>query len=94
MCKMASLTPQPFSYAGLRTQCSGGTGVSFRPIMQNRESCPNRKTISEPFGIFQKLQINFLASRHMSVNASKKNLEKILIFVGSTVGELELVLGL
>ena len=62
--------------------------------MQKREYRPDRRMFSEPFGIFQKLQINFLASRHMSVNASKKNLEKILIFVGSTVGELELVLGL
>ena len=62
--------------------------------MQKRESRPNRKPISEPFGIFQKPQISFLAYRNMLVNASKKNLEKILIFVGSTVGELELVLGL
>ena len=64
------------------------------PITAKWESRSNGRSIWEPLGIFQKLQINFLACRHMSVNASKKNLEKILIFVGSTVGELELVLGL
>ena len=60
--------------------------------MQKRESRPNRKTISEPFGIFQKLQINFLAYRHMLVNTSKKNFEKMLKIVGARVGELILVL--
>ena len=49
---------------------------------------------SEPFGIFHTYQKYNAAHRNMLANTSKKNFEKILIFVGAREGELELVLGL
>ena len=67
---------------------------SDRPVTAKWESRPNVISISEPLGVFPKLQINLLADRQLLGNTTKKNFEKILIFVGAREGELELVLGL
>ena len=64
------------------------------PITAKWESRSNGRSIWEPLGVFPKRQINLLADKHLLGNTSKKNFEKILIFVGAREGELELVLGL